>query len=480
MKRTVRIAPVCAVTLLLVAAAGLVAVPAQRPARPRPAPGPFPAAPKAARASATLANGVAIVAERHDGVPLVSVSLVARVGWGDAFDYSQASRAAAVLGAQLERQASSIEAGTIGPVLRGLGASVSATAEDATLTTAARAPAPSLDGLMASLAQLVQSPARDGDLEVAAAQVDQQRGRASQVPWVRAEQEVRGLLFGARPGASAPAAGPQPGVAPRTGVALRPHETVVLIVGAIDPALAVGIGARCFASWAAPGVTPVESRDLLPRPADRVVFIDRPGSEQATIAIGLEGPPVGDPSGAVFEVLNGVYGGYTDSRLFRLLVQEKGWAYGPLSQVRAALGRTYFLARADSRNETAPEVAREMVALLDDLAGSPVPEAEVKAAATYLAGALLLQRATAAGRLAQLTSATRIGVTLDDLDAAPGRLFSVNARALQAVARELAAANRRVIVIQGSHAQLGRRLSFLGEMRVVGAGSRSDASTRLR
>ncbi len=458
--------------VLLAASASIVAL-VQPPTHLRPAPGPFPTAPRADRVSKALANGVTLVAERQAGVPLASVSLVAHVGWGDAPDYSQGPRAAAVLAAELTRHASSADPASVGRAFRNLGASVTIAAEDAAVTVGARGPASSLDSLLAALARLVSLEPGGDESGAASALADQQRGRTGQVPWNRADQEVRRLLFGTRASRGADDGVAPPGTArPASLPTLGPQDAVVIVVGAVDPQQALRACTERFASWTRPEAAP---RPEVGRPAPagaRVVFVDWPGSGQATVAIGAQGPPVGDPRGAAFETLNGVYGGYTDSRLFRLLVQDKGWSYGPLSQVRSVVGHTYFLARADSRNQTVPDVAREMVALLDQLAVDAVPETELREAATYLAGSWLLQRATAAGRLAQLTNAARAGMPLEALDATPSRLADVKADAVRALARESIGANRRVIVVIGDHSRLGNRLAFLGEMQVVNAARR--------
>ena len=199
-----------------------------------------------------------------------------------------------------------------------------------------------------------------------------------------------------------------------------------------------------------------------------MVFVNRPGSDQATIAIAAEGPSAAEDDGVAFEILNTVYGGYTNSRVFRRLVLEKGWSYGPLAQVRPLPGnRAFLLVRADTANETVAGMARELIALMDGLRSNPVPDAEFRDTVGYLRGMYLLQAASGAARLQQLTTACRAGLDAEALDRYPERLSKVDSRQLQHLAGRFL--GRRVIVIVGDHARLATGLSFLGDVQVIDA-----------
>lgn len=409
-----------------------------------------------------------IVAERHASVPLVWAALVVDTGWPDEPDVARTPRRTAVLAAALGRRLSGGDAASVGGILRTLGASVSVSAEDASLTITARSPAPDAGELLGVMARLVTEPV-DADAARAAEPIaDQQRSRAALTPWTRAEQEVRRGLFGAGPGSPAPDDSSAAGAA--RGTSLRPDGSALIVVGDIDPRLVAKAAAGRFAAWrrgeaGAPAPTPPAAAGQ----RARVLFVNRAGSQQATIAIGAAGPPAGDPRGSTFEVLNTVYGGYTNSRLFRRLVTDKGWSYGPLSVVRAVAGRTYLLARADTRNATVPETATAMLELLDALTQEPPGDAEFREAVTYLRGTWLVQGATAAARLNQLSNAARAGIAAAALDAHVPRLAAVDAAAVREMARDTLRSDQRVIVVIGNHAELGARLAFLGEMRVVDA-----------
>jgi predicted Zn-dependent peptidase len=342
------------------------------------------------------------------------------------------------------------------------------TAEDASLTITARAPAPEAAAVLGMLARAVTEAVDADAVRAAEGLADQQRSRAASTPWTRSEQEVRRSLFGAGVGRSGPdSATPQ---ARAENLSLRPDGSRLIVVGDVDPDHVARVATGCFARWLRAGAgTPAPARPPEAARTTGVLFVNRPGSQQATIAVGAAGPPAGDPRAVAFEVLNTVYGGYTSSRLFRSLVMDKGWSYGPLSVVRTVAGRTYFLARADTRNATVPETAREMLALLDALTREPAGDDELREAITYARGTWLVQGATAAARLTQLSNAARAGIDAAALDAYPSRLAAVDAVAVLQTARDTLRPEQRVIVVLGDHAQLGARLSFLGEMRVIDA-----------
>lgn len=429
---------------------------------PRPVPGPFSERALPPRRVATLDNGTRVVVERHAAVPVVWAALLA------------GAPSAGVDRAQL-----TVLAGLISRRLRGpsalsaaadaAGASITATADERGLTLTGRAPARSLEALLAALANASAEFSADEDaLAAETAHAAQLATRAQAVPWTRAEQEVQRLLFGARAVVNGTGA---PGLAPESlraahARAVAPKELTLLLVGDIDPEAALEATRRRFGGR--PGsrgvVTPVDepaTAGATERPP--VVFVDRPGAALVTIAMAAAGPAPAELRSAAFDVLNAVFGGSTNSRLFRRLVQEEGWSYGPLSQVRTLGGRSYLLARADTRNDAAAAVAREMLGLLDGLAREPVPAAELADAAGYLRGQLLLQGATAAARVQQFGAAYRAGLDVVRLDGQDRRLAAVTAADVQALAAEVLAPSRRVVVVVGDRAKVGADLAFLGE-----------------
>lgn len=430
--------------------------------RPRPAPGQFPEPALPTRLIETLRSGMSIVVERHPGVPVAWASLLAGAP-SAGVDRAQLTVLAGLISRRLRGPSA------LATTIDAAGASVTATADERGLTITGRAPAPALDALLEALADA--SAEFSGDEDALAAETThaaQLATRAQAVPWTRAEQEAQRLLFGTA------AAATETGGRGLTADALRsaharafaPGELRLLLVGDMEPGAALEAARSRFGgrpgsrAVTAPVVTPATA-GTTDRP--RVVFVDRPGAALVTIAMAAAGPVPGNPRSAAFDVLNAVYGGSTNSRLFRRIVQEEGWSYGPLSQVRTVGRHAYLIARADTRNEAAAAVAREMSRLLDGLAAEPVPAFELADATGYLRGQLLLQGGTAAARIQQIGAAYRAGLDVTRLDEQARRLAEVTAADVRALASDVLAPSRRVVVIIGDRGKIGADLAFLGE-----------------
>jgi len=83
-----------------------------------------------------------------------------------------------------------------------------------------------------------------------------------------------------------------------------------------------------FAGWQPEQAHVVEPETPIPRPGPRVVLVDRPGSVQTQLVLGLAGPDRHDPAWAPLTVASHTLGGTLTARIDSVLREERGYTYG--------------------------------------------------------------------------------------------------------------------------------------------------------
>jgi zinc protease len=436
----------------------------------------------------TLANGLAATLEQRPGIPVASVALLVRThdviaAAVDSADMAGADAAVADLLAEYSR-----DTDVAGPAagLQAIGGSMSVTSEDGFITISGRAPSAYLTELLTAVAQTAS--VRLESARASQRPGDRARAAAEPAPAVLAERALRGLIHGRWLPSSAtdPARASAPvlstaAVARFHETAFRPGRAALFVVADVSPGTMIPWVTSAFGRWSARAehdaqrdapAGPAQLAERATPPADeprggpagsrwgRSLFVPRPGSVQTTICVGVSAPEATGGNSVVLDALNAVYGGATSSRLFRRLVFEKGWAYGPSSAVRSADGRVYWVALAETRKETAAATLGEVLDLMDQLRNEPAGESELGQALRYLSGRWLMQSAMAGARLQQLLLGYRLGLDRTTMDAYPDRLRQVSAAQVLELARVVFAPERRAVVTVGDgepwHAAVGR------------------------
>ncbi len=101
-----------------------------------------------------------------------------------------------------------------------------------------------------------------------------------------------------------------------------------------------------------------------PRPGRRVVVVDRPGAPQSEVRIGHVGTARRIDDFHALVVMNALLGGLFNSRLNRLLREERGYTYGVHSDFDMRRGAGPFSVRcAVETDVTAPAVIDIMAEL---------------------------------------------------------------------------------------------------------------------
>jgi predicted Zn-dependent peptidase len=211
------------------------------------------------------------------------------------------------------------------------------------------------------------------------------------------------------------------------------------------------------------GARPEEgARPDLGRPGRRVVVVDRPDAPQSELRVGHVGTSRRVDDFHALTVMNALLGGLFNSRLNRLLREERGFTYGVHSGFDMRRGAGPFAVRCAVETETTTPAIEDIMAELARIREVEVETDELDAARDYLVGVFPLRFETS-GQVADALA----GLIIHDL---PDDELDVYRPTVAAVSREavLAAARRHVDPVAASIAVVGDLARFRGPLEEAG------------
>ena len=246
------------------------------------------------------------------------------------------------------------------------------------------------------LAEIVGEPAFPGNeverqVKTRLAEIERERAAPAQ----RAGMEFVSTYFDRSERSARPAGGTPATVSAITADAVRSfHERVVgpqgatlVVAGDLGGADVAAQAASALAGWTSGPRTAAQAEADRPAAraddAERIVFVDRPGSVQTELYLGCPGPDRRTPGWAAYPLLAFVLGGAPTSRIDAVLREEKGFTYGIRSVFRPRRRGGLFLTSGSVR----ADVTAEALGLVLDILGRAVDgfgEEEVRSGADYL------------------------------------------------------------------------------------------------
>jgi predicted Zn-dependent peptidase len=218
---------------------------------------------------------------------------------------------------------------------------------------------------------------------------------------------------------------------------LRPETCTLIVSGDLSGVPVEDIVASAFTTWpvgADAGAADGRAVDS-PRPGRRVVLVDRPGAPQSEIRVGHVGTGRRVQDFHALAVMNALLGGLFNSRLNRLLREERGYTYGVHSDFDMRRSAGPFAVRCAVETEvTAPAVA-DILAELGRIREIEVAAEELKAARDYLVGVFPLRFETSAAVAGALAGLVVHGLPDDELDRYRPTVAAVTAEAVAEAAR---------------------------------------------
>jgi zinc protease len=438
--------------LLLASACAPAVVPPAAPTVPAPlAPRPlaFPSFHET-----QLPNGMNLVVLPYGTQPVASVNLYIRSG--TAADPAAQAGLAGLTAELMTKGTTTRTATEISAAIEGVGGNLSASAGDDWLTVSGSALADNLPLVFDLLSDVTLRPTFPQDeVEIARQRIlsalQTQLGQPQDIARQRFIHEVYGA---AHPYGTSPVPGTVGGLQ-RADLErfhsryVVPSNALLVVAGAVDAAQVEAMARRHFGAWESDAPAGFVFPRVPERDQTTLYLVHRPGSVQSTIWIGHAATRPDHRDYFPLEVMNRVLGGGSDSRLFQILREEKGWTYGAYSRLTRPVDVGHFAAVAEVRTEVTDSAVVEMMTQLRRLRDQQVPAGEFEAARNYLAGSFPLRLETPGQVAAQVAQARLLGVPLEWVTEYPQRIRAVTAQDVQRVAREHVQVERAAVVVVG-------------------------------
>jgi predicted Zn-dependent peptidase len=199
-----------------------------------------------------------------------------------------------------------------------------------------------------------------------------------------------------------------------------------------------------------------------PRPGRRVVVVDRPGAPQSEVRIGHVGTSRRIEDFHALVVTNALLGGLFNSRLNRLLREERGYTYGVHSDFDMRRAAGPFAVRCAVETEVTALAVGDILAELERLRQAPVSNEELTAARDYLVGVFPLRFETSAQVAGALAGLVVHGLPEDELERYRPAVAAVSTDDALAAARRYIDPARASVVIVGDAARFRAALEAAG------------------
>jgi predicted Zn-dependent peptidase len=243
-----------------------------------------------------------------------------------------------------------------------------------------------------------------------------------------------------------------------------PGKMVITCVGRVRPSDVASQMEKLLGGW-----KPAEVSHSLPPPpqpavARRVVLVDMPGAAQTELHIGGLSMERRDPDYIAATVLFNVLGGGIGSRLFRILRDEKGYAFAAGSVLTAYRFPGFWRVVAAVRTDTTADSLSIILEQLRRLCDEPIPADELNRAKAGAVGNFAMNLEQPAQLMNLFYLRYRYGFSTDYWERYPAKLAACTAQEIQAVARKYMNPEQAHIIAVGDAAKIRGALEKYGKV----------------
>lgn len=246
-----------------------------------------------------------------------------------------------------------------------------------------------------------------------------------------------------------------------------PSNASLVVVGDVSAASIEKAAATWLGKWKGePAPRPSFSQPFPPKER-QVYLVDRPGSAQSQIAVGLLGAERQSNEWPALAAANQILGGGVAGRLFLDVREKRSLAYSTGSSLAdVAVGPTPIVLSAGTQTPKTAEAVTALLENLDAIAARPPSQAELESATRFLSDSFLFRLETL-GSVADLTSQLYVlGLPNDYYDTYRSAVRGLQLSQVSAAAARYYA-HKPVIVVAGDAASLGPSLAKFGPVAVV-------------
>ena len=231
----------------------------------------------------------------------------------------------------------------------------------------------------------------------------------------------------------------------------QPGRAIITVVGDTTTAKAKGAIEKGLAAWSKAGDKPSFNYPKLPElQTSKIYLIDKPGSAQSVVNIGLPGPPRNTPDYFALQVLNTILGGQFQSRLNANIREQKGYSYGVNSVFSFGKGPGAFRAGGAIVSAKTDLALIEFMKELKGIEGDrPITDDELKTAKDNLIQGLPARFASVSAVSASITTLAVQGLPDDYYQNYAKNVSAITKDDLLRVAKQYIDLDHLAIVIVG-------------------------------
>lgn len=233
-------------------------------------------------------------------------------------------------------------------------------------------------------------------------------------------------------------------------------RTVLYVVGKFDAAAVKQAISKAFGGW----TRGTASARNVPNVSAKRSFtlIDRPGSPQSTIYLGMPAPAISDADYAKFVVMDSILAGSFGSRITANIRENKGYTYSPGSFIWNRFKTGYWVQNADVTTQFTGASIKEILYEIERMRSEPVTDKELNGIKSYLIGLYVLQNSARTGVIGQLESMNYNELDRASLDNYVSRLSAVTAADVQEMAKKYLVQDKMTIVVVGDKAKIAEQV----------------------
>jgi predicted Zn-dependent peptidase len=212
-----------------------------------------------------------------------------------------------------------------------------------------------------------------------------------------------------------------------------------------------------FGDW--PKGTAPELPQIEAKTQHALAVVDRPGSQQSTIYMGL---PVIKPDNKDYiplEVTDSLLGGSFMSRITSNIREQKGYTYSPRSTIETNAENAVWAEHADVTTKFTGASLTEIFGEIDKLRKQPPPEKELAGVQNGMAGLFILRNSSRQGIIAMLRFVDMHHLPSNYLDTYVSRMYAVKPPEVQGMMEKYIDPAKMTIVVVGDKGQIEPQLS---------------------
>ena len=436
----------------------------ERVAPPAPA-----AAPQVARAplvETTISNGIPLVAAQTGEVPIATITVV--FPGGSATDPEGKAGLADMVATVADKGTPTRSATEIAATLEGLGAAMGASAGPDGTYISLTAPTANLAEAGAVLADVVRNATFPADeLELERKRAIDGLKVALKNPGALAGLVATRVLYGGAPYGTVTTMDSLPRIASADLARWRqtwwhPATAKIVVSGGIAPEQARELTQSLFGDWTstAPAPVPPENPAGDPEPV-RTLVIDMPDAGQAAVIAGVRAPSRQSDDYFPLMLANAVLGAGSNGRLFEEVRTKRGLSYGAYSGFGDRADDAILTASAQTKNETADEVAQVILGELERLGAERAGEEALQKRRLFVGASYDRALETSSGFNGIVAGLMLQGIEPTAAGEIAERLAAVSPEAAAEVARRLVTPEQASLVVVGNAA------AFVDELRAI-------------